>query len=200
MVKKSSPPINSGLRSKVLGIEKTATPLMSLGCTRHPGSRQSPAGSALPWHFTWDCCFPGFRDNSSPVVKSFGLSRGLSVRRIDRSEFARFDVLLDEHHWLGRGLVGGMRSPRSKRGPCVPCDAHVGGSTSACRAPSVAAVGNWPVKQISNPVGFRTTCPRVQVRFVSPPVSALESLSTHVYACVLWKQLGCVRCAPTQPR
>lgn len=39
-------------------------------------------------------------------MESFGLSRGLSVRRIDRSEFARFDALLDQHHWLGRGLVG----------------------------------------------------------------------------------------------
>ncbi len=28
------------------------------------------------------------------------------MRRIDRSEFARFDACLDEHHWLGRGLVG----------------------------------------------------------------------------------------------
>lgn len=28
------------------------------------------------------------------------------VRRVEASEVARFDGLLDEHHWLGRGLVG----------------------------------------------------------------------------------------------
>lgn len=31
---------------------------------------------------------------------------GLVVRRVDAGEVARFDGLLDEHHWLGRGLVG----------------------------------------------------------------------------------------------
>ncbi len=28
------------------------------------------------------------------------------MRPVDRSEFGRFDALLEEHHWLGRGLVG----------------------------------------------------------------------------------------------
>ena len=31
---------------------------------------------------------------------------GLVVRRVTAGEVARFDSLLDEHHWLGRGLVG----------------------------------------------------------------------------------------------
>ena len=31
---------------------------------------------------------------------------GLVVRRVVAGEVARFDSLLDEHHWLGRGLVG----------------------------------------------------------------------------------------------
>ena len=28
------------------------------------------------------------------------------VRPVVASEIGRFDALLDEHHWLGRGLVG----------------------------------------------------------------------------------------------
>ena len=33
-------------------------------------------------------------------------SDGLVVRRVVAGDVARFDALLDEHHWLGRGLVG----------------------------------------------------------------------------------------------
>jgi hypothetical protein len=36
----------------------------------------------------------------------FECTDGLLVRRCIPSEFARFDDLLDEHHWLGRGLFG----------------------------------------------------------------------------------------------
>lgn len=36
----------------------------------------------------------------------FERANGLVVRRCVPSEFARFDDLLDEHHWLGRGLFG----------------------------------------------------------------------------------------------
>lgn len=36
----------------------------------------------------------------------FEAGDGLVVRRVEASEVARFDGLLDEHHWLGRGLVG----------------------------------------------------------------------------------------------
>ena len=36
----------------------------------------------------------------------FERSDGLVVRRCVPTEFARFDDLLDEHHWLGRGLFG----------------------------------------------------------------------------------------------
>ena len=36
----------------------------------------------------------------------FECTDGLLVRRCVPSEFARFDDLLDEHHWLGRGLFG----------------------------------------------------------------------------------------------
>jgi len=36
----------------------------------------------------------------------FERTDGLVVRRCVPSEFARFDDLLDEHHWLGRGLFG----------------------------------------------------------------------------------------------
>ena len=31
---------------------------------------------------------------------------GLVLRRVEAGEVARFDGLLDEHHWLGRGLIG----------------------------------------------------------------------------------------------
>jgi len=40
------------------------------------------------------------------VKDRFERSDGLVVRRCASSEFARFDDLLDEHHWLGRGLFG----------------------------------------------------------------------------------------------
>ena len=36
----------------------------------------------------------------------FEVGDGLVVRRVVAGEVARFDGLLDEHHWLGRGLVG----------------------------------------------------------------------------------------------
>ena len=36
----------------------------------------------------------------------FERSQNLIVRPVVASEIARFDALLDEHHWLGRGLVG----------------------------------------------------------------------------------------------
>ncbi len=36
----------------------------------------------------------------------FERGSGLVVRRVVGGEVARFDSLLDEHHWLGRGLVG----------------------------------------------------------------------------------------------
>lgn len=36
----------------------------------------------------------------------FETGDGLVVRRVAAGEVARFDALLDEHHWLGRGLVG----------------------------------------------------------------------------------------------
>jgi predicted transposase YbfD/YdcC len=42
------------------------------------------------------------------VKDRFECSEGLVVRRCVRSEFARFDALLDEHHWLGRGLFGAV--------------------------------------------------------------------------------------------
>jgi hypothetical protein len=40
------------------------------------------------------------------VKDRFDRRDGLLVRRCVPSEFARFDDLLDEHHWLGRGLFG----------------------------------------------------------------------------------------------
>jgi len=40
------------------------------------------------------------------VKDRFERSDGVVVRRCASSEFARFDGLLDEHHWLGRGLFG----------------------------------------------------------------------------------------------
>jgi len=40
------------------------------------------------------------------VRERFESRDGLVVRRVAAGEVARFDGLLDEHHWLGRGLVG----------------------------------------------------------------------------------------------
>jgi len=40
------------------------------------------------------------------VRERFEVADGLVVRRVVVDEVARFDALLDEHHWLGRGLVG----------------------------------------------------------------------------------------------
>ncbi len=40
------------------------------------------------------------------VAERFETGDGLVVRRVTAGEVARFDALLDEHHWLGRGLVG----------------------------------------------------------------------------------------------
>jgi hypothetical protein len=40
------------------------------------------------------------------VRERFEVGDGLVVRRVVAGEVARFDALLDEHHWLGRGLVG----------------------------------------------------------------------------------------------
>jgi hypothetical protein len=40
------------------------------------------------------------------VPERFETSQGLLVRPVVASEIGRFDALLDEHHWLGRGLVG----------------------------------------------------------------------------------------------
>jgi hypothetical protein len=40
------------------------------------------------------------------VPDRFESSQGLVVRPVDPGEIDRFDALLDEHHWLGRGLVG----------------------------------------------------------------------------------------------
>jgi hypothetical protein len=40
------------------------------------------------------------------VPVRFESSQGLVVRPVDPGEIDRFDALLDEHHWLGRGLVG----------------------------------------------------------------------------------------------
>jgi len=40
------------------------------------------------------------------VQRRFDGSRDLVVRPVVGSEVARFDALLDEHHWLGRGLIG----------------------------------------------------------------------------------------------
>jgi predicted transposase YbfD/YdcC len=42
------------------------------------------------------------------VRDRFQRSDGLVVRRCAPSEFARFDALLDDHHWLGRGLFGAI--------------------------------------------------------------------------------------------
>ena len=47
----------------------------------------------------WDGSDCGVRDR-------FECTDGILVRRCVPSEFARFDDLLDEHHWLGRGLFG----------------------------------------------------------------------------------------------
>jgi len=40
------------------------------------------------------------------VRERFETGDRLLVRRVEAGEVARFDGLLDEHHWLGRGLVG----------------------------------------------------------------------------------------------
>lgn len=40
------------------------------------------------------------------MPERFETSQGLVVRPVVASEIDRFDALLDEHHWLGRGLVG----------------------------------------------------------------------------------------------
>ena len=40
------------------------------------------------------------------MPERFETSQGLQVRPVVASEIGRFDALLDEHHWLGRGLVG----------------------------------------------------------------------------------------------
>jgi hypothetical protein len=40
------------------------------------------------------------------VPDRFESSQGLVVRPVDPGEIDRFDTLLDEHHWLGRGLIG----------------------------------------------------------------------------------------------
>jgi len=46
------------------------------------------------------------RDSCTSVPELFETSQGLVVRPVVASEISRFDALLDEHHWLGRGLVG----------------------------------------------------------------------------------------------
>ncbi len=40
------------------------------------------------------------------MPEHFEISQGLTVRPVSACEVARFDELLDEHHWLGRGLIG----------------------------------------------------------------------------------------------
>lgn len=40
------------------------------------------------------------------MKRAFECGDGLVVRRVEPGEVAQFDELLDEHHWLGRGLVG----------------------------------------------------------------------------------------------
>lgn len=40
------------------------------------------------------------------MKERFETSDDLVVRRVVAGEVARFDALLDEHHWLGRGLIG----------------------------------------------------------------------------------------------
>jgi hypothetical protein len=46
------------------------------------------------------------RDSCTSVPGHFEKSQGLVVRPVVASKISRFDALLDEHHRLGRGLVG----------------------------------------------------------------------------------------------